>query len=208
MPKEKVAFEALFPYLPQGSFEKVVQYIIHYKIKFTVSKARKTLLGDYRPPFQGQGHRISVNGNLNMYSFLITFIHELAHLTTFEQYGSRVRPHGKHWQSHYTILLEEFLQLQIFPSDLVSAIRKTQYNPAASSCSEVHLSRALAKYDENELGLVMVEQLPVGAYFITKDGRLFKKGEKRRTRYFGVEVKSGKLYLFAGVYQVKPHFMR
>ena len=40
-------------------------------------------------------HRISVNGNLNKYSFLITLIHELAHLLTFTQYKNRVDPHGR-----------------------------------------------------------------------------------------------------------------
>jgi len=71
---------ALNAYLPDGAFAPVVALINQYKVHLTVTKARKSVLGDYRHAFQGANHKISVNGNLNKYEFLITLLHELAHL--------------------------------------------------------------------------------------------------------------------------------
>jgi SprT protein len=124
MPKHNVGFEGLIPYLPQNAYHLVVDYIVTYKIQFTISKDRNTILGDYRPPFNGKGHRISVNGSLNPFAFLITFIHELAHLQNHIENGRKVLPHGKEWQQLYSKLLEVFVEQQIFPSDIVTAIRK------------------------------------------------------------------------------------
>jgi SprT protein len=202
MPKEQHPLHALLDYIPAESFDITVDYIRKYNIHLTISKARKSILGDYRPPQKGQGHRISVNGGLNKYSFLITLIHEIAHLVTFVNFGNYKQPHGIEWQRTYANLLEEYVQLNIFPEDIVIAIRKSQINPAASSCAEIHLTRALSQYDDRQ-DLLFVEQLHIGQKFVTKDGRLFEKGEKRRTRHFGREISTNKVYLFSGIYKVK-----
>jgi len=90
--------QALAQYLPEGSFEPVVEYLNYYKVYLTVTQKRKSVLGDYRHAYAGNNHRITVNGNLNKYEFLITLLHELAHLLTFEQFGNRVEAHGKEWK--------------------------------------------------------------------------------------------------------------
>ena len=86
--------EKLSPYLPAGTEGYVAQFILTYHIEFKIAKKRKTKLGDYRQPYRGSSHRISVNGDLNPYSFLITTLHEIAHLLTFVRFGNRVQPHG------------------------------------------------------------------------------------------------------------------
>ena len=68
----------------------VTAYLHQYKVHLTVARERKSILGDYRHRTHYQNHRISVNGNLNKFSFLITLLHELAHLLTFEQHGNSV----------------------------------------------------------------------------------------------------------------------
>ena len=203
MPKEKVHFNALEQYLPPNTLQVVVQYIQLYQIQFTITVDRKSILGDYRAPYNGKGHRITVNGGLNKYAFLITFIHELAHLQTFIKYQRKVEPHGKEWQYTYALLLEEFVQMNIFPPDIEIAIKKSQINPAASSCAEIHLTKALHKYDENPHQLLYIEQLKEGQQFITKEGKVFEKGPKRRTRHFAREIATNKMYLFSGIYKVK-----
>ena len=82
--------QALSAYLPDGSFEPVVSYLHQYKVHLTVTKQRKSVLGDYRHAGWGGNHRISINGNLNKFEFLITLLHELAHLLTYEQYRNNV----------------------------------------------------------------------------------------------------------------------
>jgi hypothetical protein len=203
MPKAEVHINALQRYLPEGSYAPVREYLDRYKVQLTITRERQTLLGDYRRPSGANSHRISVNGNLNVYSFLITLIHELAHLLAFEQYGRRIEPHGKEWQQVYAGMLVVFLQLNIFPEDIVTVLNRSLKRPAASTCAETHLTRVLAKYDQHEDGLLFVEELKEGQHFAIKGGRVFRRGEKRRTRFFCAEIATGRIFLFSGVYRVK-----
>ena len=90
MPINEHPMQALAGFLPDKSFEQVLAYLHEYRVHLTITKQRKSVLGDYRHPGRGANHRISINGNLNKYEFLITFLHELAHLLTFEKFSNRV----------------------------------------------------------------------------------------------------------------------
>lgn len=197
--------QALAQWLPPGSFEEVAAYLEKYKVHLTISRQRNSILGDYRNAVHGKNHRITINSNLNKYAFLITLLHELAHLLAFEQYGNRIAPHGKEWKNLYASLLAFFLHKKIFPGDITSCLVQSLNNPAASSCSETALTRVLNKYEERSAGHYMVEELELGALFILKDGRIFKRDEKLRKRYRCTEVKTGKQYLFSPVYEVMKH---
>ena len=74
MTKQEAPLQQLKQYLPEGSFDEVSDYLEKYKVQLTITRERKTLLGDYRNSFAGKSHRISVNGNLNPYAFLITLL--------------------------------------------------------------------------------------------------------------------------------------
>ena len=196
--------QALATFLPEGSFEQVLQYIQQYKVHLTVTRARKTVLGDYRHATHGKNHRISINGNLNKYEFLITLLHELAHLLTFEQFGHRVDPHGREWKSLYSNLLVHFVQLKLFPPDIEAALRTSIMNPAATANGETELLLVLRRYNPNQKsGYQPLESLPAGTLFQTEGGRIFRKGEKRRKRYMCVEVKTGHFYTFSPISEVK-----
>jgi hypothetical protein len=196
--------QALAAYLPDGCFEDVVQYIHHYKVHLTVTKKRKSVLGDYRHSGLDKNHRISINGNLNKYEFLITLLHELAHLLTFEQFGNRVESHGKEWKNSYSKLLIDFLQKNIFPSDISFALYKTIHNPAATANGETELLKVLRNYNVvKKEGLTIIEELPTGSLFETDKGRVFKKGLKRRKRYECLDITSGRLYSFSPIAEVK-----
>ena len=92
--KQEAPLHALAAYLPDGTFEQVMAYIVEYKVHLTLTRERQSILGDYRHPDRKGGHRISVNGSLNKYAFLITLLHEIAHLVTFIHFGNRVASHG------------------------------------------------------------------------------------------------------------------
>jgi SprT protein len=92
MPKQEYPLHALAEYLPERALEPVLDLLNTYKIHLTITKHRNTLLGDYRHAIGDMHHRISVNGNLNKYAFLITLLHEIAHLITFDQYVGKVAP--------------------------------------------------------------------------------------------------------------------
>lgn len=203
MPKKEAPIDQLQHFLPPNTYQAVLAYLHHYKVHLTVARERKSILGDYRHQGYGKNHRISVNGNLNQYSFLITLLHELAHLLTFEQHGNRVQSHGKEWKQIFGKLLASFVHQQVFPEDIASALRHSLQNPSASSCADVGLLRVLKNYDEKSERLFFVESLPAGALFKTHDGRIFKKGEKVRKRFKCEEVGTKRLYLFSPVYEVE-----
>ena len=203
MPKQEAPLDYLRRFIPGPAVLKVLEYLNQYKVHLTVTRERKTVLGDYRHATQYEAHRISVNGNLNPYAFLITLVHELAHLVTFTQYGNRVQAHGKEWKTLYAVLLSEFLKEGVFPADIQQAILQSLHDLPASSCADEGLMRVLRRYDRNNDGLVMVEELPEGQLFDIGEGRIFKKGKKLRKRYQCLELKTGKVYLFSPIYEVK-----
>jgi hypothetical protein len=202
MPKQEAPLHQLKQYLPEGCFEEVSHYLQHYKVQLTITRERKSVLGDYRNSFADKNHRISVNGNLNPYAFLITLLHELAHLFTYERFGHRVQAHGLEWKNEYSKVLAQFLLKKIFPPDIHKTLLKTLQNPAASSCADTSLLRVLHQYDEKKEGVSLIENLPEGATFKIKGGREFKKGERIRKRFKCLELATGKMYLFSPVYEV------
>lgn len=203
MAKKEVPLLQLAHYLPDGTFEVVADYLNRYKVHLTIARSRESVLGDYRHKMNTVTHRISVNGDLNRYAFLITLLHELAHLLTFENYGRSVQAHGKEWKTVYGQILAQFIEKKVFPEDIEHELKRTLNSPGASTCSEPHLQRVLYRYNETKNGFVLIEQVPEGNLFEISDGRRFLKGPRRRTRYECVETSTGKKYLFSGVYEVK-----
>ena len=203
MPKKEAPIDHLQKFLPPDTYDAVLQYLQFYKVHLTVARERKSILGDYRHRTHFSNHRISVNGNLNKFSFLITLLHELAHLLTFEQFGNKVLSHGREWKAVYGKLLERFVQNKIFPADIEKELLGSLKNPAATSCAEDGLIRVLRKYDDTKSLHRLVEEIPEGGIFRTNDGRMFKKGEKMRKRFKCIEIKTGRMYLFSPVYEVE-----
>jgi len=202
MPKKEAPLDYLRQWIPGEAAPLVLEYLHQYHVHLTITRERKSVLGDYRHATGNSNHRISVNGNLNPYSFLITLIHELAHLVTFIEWGNRVQSHGKEWKGIYRKLLESFIRLKVFPEDILAALKQSLHDLPASSCADESLMRILRRYDKNPSGSLFVEQIPEGECFRLEDKRVFRKGKKLRKRYQCVELATGKLYLFSPIYEV------
>ena len=203
MPKTESPLQALEEYLPPGTFPMVLEYIIRHKVHLTITRSRATVLGDYRHATHASNHRISVNGNLNAYAFLITLLHELAHLLTFLQHGNRVSAHGREWKSQFSGLLRVFTDAKVFPEDIRLALSRSLENPAASSCADDQLIRVLRNYDAQVPDICLVEEIKPGGLFAIRGGRVFRRGEVRRKRILCVETATGKSYLFSPVHEVR-----
>jgi SprT protein len=203
MSKTEAPLDGIKKYIPENAAALIIEYLNHYKVHLTITRERKSVLGDYRHATHFNNHRISINGNLNKYTFLITLIHELAHLVTFLEFKNKVEPHGKEWKKLYSFLLKDFLRPEIFPVDVLHSLTTSLHDLPASSCSDEKLMRVLRKYDLRVNGLVMVEQVVEGRLFDAGKGQMFRKGKKLRKRYQCVEVATGKLYLFSPIYEVK-----
>ena len=203
MPKKEVPVDHLQQFLPPGTGAAVINYLHQYKVHLTIAAERTSILGDYRHRTHHANHRISVNGNLNTYSFLITLLHEIAHLLTFEQYGNKVQAHGKEWKMIFGQLLQQFVRHKIFPADIEKELLQSLKNPAASSCAEEGLLRVLRNYDAKKSNHHLVEEIAPGTLFRIKDGRVFRKGDQLRKRFKCIEIKTGKMYLFSPVYEIE-----
>ncbi len=183
-------------YIPEEAANIIGLWIKDSGCKFKISKSRVSKFGDYRPPHGVNGHRISVNCDLNPYAFLITTVHEFAHLKTWNEHKHLVKPHGSAWKRNFKDLMNVFFKLQIFPEDVKEAVEVYLHNPKASSCTDLDLFRILKKYDQIKENHHTVEALPELCIFALKNGRIFQKGKILRKRYRCVEVKTGRVYLF------------
>ncbi len=158
-----------------------------------ITPPRKTKLGDFRPSLEGGLHHITVNGDLNCYAFLITLVHEIAHLQVWDRYKRKVKPHGTEWKATFSEQLQPFVSAQIFPENVTQALSRYIANPKASSCSDVNLMRQLSYYDNKEK--MVDEKLEIGDPFVFR-GKEFVRGQKRRTRYECSLRRGSKVFLF------------
>jgi len=194
--------EILKKYLPEQSVELIAAWIVKYDFKLKIKRERSTRLGDYTSPRDGLNHVITINHNLNKYAFLITLVHEVAHLVTYNKYKNSVNPHGTEWKNHFRELMHPFLNTDIFPIEVFSALRRYMNNPAASSCSDINLLRTLKLHDADS-DTVFLEYLPVNAIFLFNGDRIFQKGEKVRKRFKCREISTGIVYLFNPLAEVE-----
>lgn len=195
---------ALESFLPEGSVELACEKLREYPHHLVITPPRATKLGDFTADPRGKKHTITVNGNLNKYAFLITLMHELAHLITYTKHKDKVKPHGHEWKSDFKQTLGPFLRRNVFPEDVAHAVKNYLANPGAATCSDIHLSKVLARYDKNSHPAVkLLDDLPRNARFAYgKDRRVFIKGDRIRTRYRCVEEKTRHEYLFSPLVKI------
>lgn len=195
--------ELIQKYVPEKSVNYCVDTWVSYPFSFKVTRQRTSKIGDYRYNQKTGNHEITVNGNLNIYSFLITFLHEVAHLVQYRKYQNNRPPHGIAWKNIFQELMMPVLNEDIFPPDVLERLKKHMKNPKASSQSDPVLSKLLRQYDRHIPGEnLYLEELSEGAMF-SLDGRVYTKIKKRRTRSLCRESKTGRKFLISEIAQVK-----
>ena len=183
-------------YLPERAVPLCLKLIKENGVHLKIVSHRVTRHGDYRRLATGQ-HQITVNATLNKYRFLITLVHEIAHLVAFERFGRAIKPHGREWKQTFKELMVPFIRPEIFPNQLLPLIAKHFKNPKASSSTDAQLSIALKAFDGvQHTDTSYVYELPFGSIFRIYNGKLFKKGNKRTKRYECIEMVTGRMYLF------------
>lgn len=183
----------LAKYLPKKAVKPVAGLIKQQNIYLKVVQERQTRHGDYLMLPDGRP-RITINANLNPYKFLLTTIHEVAHVLAYEKYGRKIKPHGQEWKHTFQHLMLPLLRPEIFPDDLLPFLAAHFRNPRASSDTDAVLSVQLKKYDpENDKSYIF--ELPEHSLFSFRN-KQFKRGRKRRKLYECLDVKSGRIYLF------------
>ena len=186
--------EILSKYIPEHAVIPVFELIKANNVHLKIVNERVTRHGDYRKGLSGK-HEITVNGTLNKYKFLITLVHEIAHLVAFEKFGRAIKPHGNEWKYSFQLLMVPFIRPEIFPNQLLPLLARHFKNPSASSDTDATLALALKQFDQqNDKNYVF--EIPYGSTFRIHNGKIFKKIALRTKRYECLEISSGRLYLF------------
>lgn len=194
--------DILSQYIPVHFVPDIIDLLGKYPVRFRIVKPRKSKLGDFKYNPNRSKYEITVNGDLNPYAFLITTLHEFAHLIAYDQHGMHILPHGSEWKNIFSTLLQPLIDSNEIPNDLRKVLSKSVRNVKASSCTDHHLQRVLMRYD-SDYGLSSVlEELDKNSIF-ELNGKQFIKGHLRRTRFVCTDTKSGRQYLINALAQVK-----
>ena len=186
--------DTLARYIPEHAVKPVFELIVANQVHLKIVNERQTRHGDYRRALNGK-HEITVNASLNRYKFLITLIHEIAHLVAFEKFGRNIKPHGEEWKITFQRLMVPFIRPEIFPQHLLPLLARHFRNPSASSDTDTTLSLALKQFDQ-PTDKNYVFEIPYGSIFRISNGKIFKKIAVRTKRFECVEISTGKTYLF------------
>jgi SprT protein len=197
-------YSKLDKYLPEGSLGYIIQLLEPHKVMIRITRTAKSRYGSFYINRRTKVQHITVSGVLNPYSFLITFIHEIAHMKAFGLYGRKIKPHGNEWKNVFTNILSPVLQDGILPDELTQELSRHMRNPSATVTDDVILFKCLRKYDKEEKTTVSIEELQEGAMFYWNSRGAFIKGEKLRKRYRCTEQKTKKIYLFNPIAEVTP----
>ena len=182
----------LTPYLPKNSVLLVEEILQKHTIRIKIVNKRATKHGDFKRLPNGS-FIITIIDSLNQYQFLLTLIHEIAHFVTHKEHP-RAKPHGIEWKRNFQHLMLPFVQPSIYPESVLPLLANYLINPKASTGTDINLSFALKQFDDIS-GKNFIFDINQGSNFSYK-GRIFKKGNKRRTRIECLEVSSNRVYLF------------
>ena len=182
-------------HIPSQAIPRVLELLEHDNLVVLVKKERKTRHGDYRKLPNGK-HQITINNNLNIYRFLITLVHEIAHFEAYNSFGRFIKPHGLEWKRTFQHLMLPFINPEVFPLDLLPLLARHFKNPKASSDTDSDLAYALKQFDVNN-DKTYIFEVPFGTVFKFRNKKVFRKVNKRVKRFECVEISTGKVYLFS-----------
>ncbi|MFT6746247.1 MAG: SprT protein [Glaciecola sp.] len=152
-------------------------------IRFKMVKARKRKLGDYRFNPITKEHQITINSGLEESLFFLTFIHELAHKKTFDNWGRRIQPHGQEWKICFQNLLIEGLKVSSNP-DVQQLLKASALKPRA----RIHIK------DESYTGLTVANLKTNDNFKLNNSKVIYTLKEKRRKRYNCIAIMTNKKY--------------
>ena len=179
-------------FLPATSFQKINHWMNELDVHVKITNPRKTKLGDFK--VVKDSLYISINNDLNPYSFLITLTHELAHAFVYIKHKRGVTPHGLQWQETFKSMMLNFLNPTIFPDDVLKALSVYLKQPKASTLTDMNLASVLKKYDR--VKALTISDIDEESIFSIPNGKIFKKGKQLRKRYKCIECTTNKVYLF------------
>ena len=186
-------------YIPEKAIPFIQFLIDTHNFTLKIVNRRQTKHGDFRKLPNGR-FQITVNNNLNPYQFLLTLVHEIAHHVTHQKFGV-VQAHGKEWKTVFQHLMLPFLRPDIYPKEMLPFLANYLKNPKASTDADVNLSLIL-RGSIAEKGKKFMFEIPLDSFFEFKK-TIYKRGNKRRTRFECLNMSNHKIYLFNQNVEIK-----
>ncbi|MDH5599071.1 MAG: SprT-like domain-containing protein [Cyclobacteriaceae bacterium] len=200
--QDAIKFNAiLLKKVPEEALDYCMDFWLNYRFYFTLYKNRKSKLGDYRFHPEKKTHHITVNSTLNKYSFLITYLHEVAHMTANIKYGRKIQPHGMEWKNEFRDILRPILKNTVLPEKILKALERYSKNPKASTYSDQKLVLALRAYDKNSGSLLLGDLSPGQKFRFRKDEFLLES--HRRTKVLCLNNSNGRKYLISKLAEIE-----
>jgi hypothetical protein len=186
-------------YIPEKAIPFIQFLIDTHNFTLKIVNQRQTKHGDFRKLPNGR-FQITVNNNLNPYQFLLTLVHEIAHHVTHQKFGI-VQAHGKEWKTVFQHLMLPFLRPDIYPKEMLPFLANYLKNPKASTDADANLSLIL-RGNMAEKGKKFMFEIPLDSFF-EFNKTIYKKGNKRRTRFECLNMSNHKIYLFNQNVEIK-----
>ncbi len=182
MPYKPESIEAVLTRFPEESRLLIRSLFSEYHFLFRITTPRKSRLGSYKGTRHDTRPVIQVNSDLGTYTFLLVFLHELAHLVVMKKHGRKARPHGIEWKDAYRNLVQPFFDAHVFPTVLTAELHRYFRKTPATFHRDSRLINTLSSL-EGGPEIVTVHDVPMNSTFTLMSGRQFVKIEKLRTRY-------------------------
>lgn len=180
-------------HFPKAAESSILKMTAEHSVILHLARPRQSKWGDFKAMKNGSGTpSISVNSNLNPAAFLITFVHEWAHYVVWKKYNS-TKAHGLEWKTAFVELIQPFLNESCFAPDLLPIVKTYFNNPSAAISSAPQLYHALTPASSDQ---VPVQEIRLGGHFSFR-GKVYKRLEKRRTRFKCELVGQKRIYLFS-----------
>jgi predicted SprT family Zn-dependent metalloprotease len=186
--------EGVLTRFPEQAQQLTKALFSEHHFLFRITTPRKTRLGSFKGVRLGARPVIQVNSDLGPYTFLLVFLHELAHLVVMKKFGRKAKPHGEEWKNAYRNLVQPFINVQVFPSRLETELNRYFIKTPATFHRDTRLINTLSSMEGGK-EMVTVNDVPLNSTFTLMSGRQFVKLEKLRTRYKCYCPKTRKYYL-------------
>lgn len=196
--------KSLQPFLPEGTAAIYCRQIAGIRsINFKLTRERTSKHGDYRNHVSKWRHQISINVTLSPYHFLVTLLHETAHLFVHERYRNHGDPHGPRWKAAFSEVIQPWIVQGILPPKLAFALENHIRKGYATTTGDAGLLAVFRELESVGQSIITLDSLPPGTVFELQ-GHFFRKGEKMRTFYRCYSLTGKKEYRVRGTAEVTP----
>ena len=170
--------------LSQAVYIEAKRLLAIYEVDLELTSFKRKICGLWS--FKDGKHLIQIASDLFGVDFLETFVHEVAHATTWKLYKSTVCPHGKEWKREYHRLMKNFLSMHPWSDNDVKKLT----NPGTRHT--ITLVDVKEKYGE---GKYMCE-FEVGQTFVYKDLTFIVTNKGRGVNYNCTSLNGGAVWKF------------